>query len=95
MINNKVLRIIFDFFMLVIWGIVYFCITLAFRNAEYKFIDTFVTILGILTYLLTVYKLLNPLFNNIGRKLNKRVKILSKKLKFDEKSFKKLLHFNK
>lgn len=95
LINNKFFRIFIDFLMLVIWGIVYFCITLAFRNSEYRFLDTFVTISGLLTYIFTIYKLLNPLFNNIGGKLNKRVKILSKKLKFDEKSFKKLLHFNK
>lgn len=93
--KNKYLRFVLDFFIVVIWAIIYFCVSLAYRDCVYRFTDSFFTILGFLSYFLTIYKPLNRVFNKIGGKLNKAVKKQIKKLKFDKKSFKKLLHFNR
>lgn len=93
--GSKIVRFLIDFLMLISWALVYFCVTLAYRDAQFRYTDLLVTFVGILTYIFTVYKPLNRILERIGIKLNKKVKKLSKKLKMDKICFKKLLHFNK
>lgn len=73
----------------------YFCVMLSYNNGEYLFFHSIVTIIVLISYYFVIYKPLDKVLNIFCGKVNKVVKTMSKKLNFGEKSFKKLLHFNK
>lgn len=86
LVKNKPFQFIIDFFMLVVFAIMYFCVTLAYKNGEYRSFDFFTMVFSFSVYMLLIFKPTSKVINKICGKLNKMVKKISKKLKFGEKS---------
>ena len=95
LLDSKLLSAVIDFVMLLCWAVMYFCVMLAYKNGEYRFLDSLITIFSFLLYTSTVYKLIGTVFNKFGKNINKIIKKLLRKLKIGEKSLKKLLHFHR
>jgi hypothetical protein len=81
--------------MMIIWGLMFFTCLIAFNNGEIRGIYFVDCCIGFVLYNFTVHKPFYKYFYKIARRNNKFVKNHFKKLRFNEKSFKNLLHFGK
>lgn len=89
--RNRIIQFVIDFVVMICFSVLYFCITLAYMDGEYRFYDSVAAFLGFLLYFVTIYLPTTRILNKKSGKLNKWVKTVSKKWNFDEKSFKKVL----
>lgn len=95
MFSNKIVKAVFDFLMMLLWAVLYFCVMLGYNDGEYRYYHSVVTLLAFILYMITVHKVMGRVFHGIGGKINTSVKRISKKLKLSKKSLKNLLHFSR
>lgn len=81
--RSKIFQAVFDFLMLVSYALLYFCVTLAYKNGEYHSFDSILTLTSFLLYIVAVYKPTSKLIDKTGRKLNLKLKSLKKLLHLD------------
>ena len=94
-LNNKWFTFAADFIMTVFFSVVYGCVMIAYSNGAFRGIYFLLSAGIFVIYLLTLRKTLFPIFCGIFSPIRKILKKISKKLKNNEKSFKKVLHLGK
>jgi hypothetical protein len=88
-------KFLFDFLMMIIWGLIFFSFLIGYNNGEIRWIFFADCCIGYILYTVTFRKIISKPSVKLATKINKKVNLSFKKLKISKKSFKKLLHFGK
>lgn len=94
-INIKWITFLLDFLLTVFSSVVLGCVMIAYSNGNFKGWFFTLSVLVFVIYLLTLHRILYPLFSAVFLPIRKILKKIAKKLKNNEKSLKKVLQFDK
>ena len=94
-VNVKWLTFTVDLIMTAFFSAVLGCVMIAYSNGGFKGLYFLSGASVFVIYLLTLHKMLFPIFCGAFFAIRKILKKITKKLKNNEKSFKKVLHLGK
>lgn len=88
-------KFLVDFSLMVCFAFLFFIVQIAYNDGNFRALYLIMSISAFFLYYYTLHQGIYKVFHSLGKKINNRLKSVSKKLKIDDKSLKNRLHFNK